>query len=130
MTTDVDRYLDEVQARVDAATDGPEGIGAEWWVRGEIGFPWRLEIGYISDDGEEMCFAGRDVPTVATRIMRQHDVARTDLPRLLAALRAVWEECEAEQHEEDDGDRITIGRQAMADDLRAAIEREIGREEG
>lgn len=67
-------YLDEIQARADAATDGPwEHVGSYGRI---VSGPVQVCRAY-GDDGK----ATPDAPFIAH--------ARTDVPRLVAALRAV-----------------------------------------
>ena len=67
-------YLDEIQARADAATDGPwEHVGSYGRI---VSGPVQVCRAY-GDDGK----ATPDAPFIAH--------ARTDIPRLVAALRAV-----------------------------------------
>lgn len=76
-------YLDEIQARADAATAAaPTGAG---WVA-----VWSEDLDhytiYTDDDAfKDVCVITPDIPQVAHFIAH----ARTDVPRLVAALRAV-----------------------------------------
>ena len=80
MTADPTRILDEIQARADAATEGP----------------WTWAAHTTADGDEWAVFDGGDSAIAANRDGWAPDAAfiaaaRTDLPRLVAALRAVLE---------------------------------------
>ena len=81
MTADPTRILDEIQARADAATEGP----------------WTWAARTTADGDEWAVFDGGDSALAANRDGWAPDAAfiaaaRTDVPRLVAALRAVLEE--------------------------------------
>lgn len=81
MTPDPTRILDEIQARADAATEGP----------------WTWAAHTTADGDEWAVFDGGDSALAANRDGWAPDAAfiaaaRTDVPRLVAALRAVLEE--------------------------------------
>jgi len=98
MTTDVDRYLDEVQARCDAIEPIP----------GEPLLP---------DDHKARCDA----------ITTFEVYAITDIPRLLAALRAVVEECKYAMSGRGAWSSCRgDGHTALGENVIDAIEREIG----
>lgn len=104
MTADPTRILDEIQARADAATEGPWeadcGTISQHWSRPE---PWQT---VVSTDVACMayCYGGS-----AAGVEREADAAfiaaaRTDLPRLVAALRAVLEVHRGAQYLGEPGD--------------------------
>ena len=90
----VDR-LDEIQARADAATDGP------WEARHRVGLDWLSQSPHVDNDGHEpgssvgladavdplwgSLWPSRNANADADFIAH----ARTDVPRLVAALRSV-----------------------------------------
>ena len=79
--SDLTTYLDEVQARVDAATEGPWEAGVE---QGLFGPMFVLRAG----DGRAVSFRRPfDGGVTADAEFIAH--ARSDVPRLLAAVRAV-----------------------------------------
>lgn len=94
MTADPTRILDEIQARADAATEGPwEAATSEATMndRSEyrIGLPSRPQVFRASMRSADAAFIA---------------AARTDLPRLVAALRAVLEVHRGAQYLGEPGD--------------------------
>lgn len=91
--SDVVRYLDGVRARCEAATDGPVDVLREDLESGAI--RWELWIGEPADhDGLTppiLMSTSDDCPATAKNDVELFRHARTDLPRLEAAVRKVWE---------------------------------------
>lgn len=91
MTADIDRLLDAMQARCDAATEGPweASVGeiSQSWERPE---PWKP---IVSTDVSCMgyCYGGSAAGVEEEADAEFIAAARTDLPRLIAAVRAVLE---------------------------------------
>ena len=80
MTADPTRILDEIQARADAATEGPWTWAAHTTADGD---EWA-----VFDGGDSAIAGNRDGWSPDAALIA---AARTDLPRLVAALRAVLE---------------------------------------
>ena len=108
MTTDVSKWLDDVQARVDAAPARPHDSCDECHYRPR---------------------GGHEFPCV--ECIEDHDHwMPADLPRLLAALRAVVEECKYAMSGRDAWSSCRgDGHTALGENVIDAIEREIGRGE-
>lgn len=108
MSAEITAWLDDAQAKLDAATEGP-------WVI----YPSITSISYIEQSQRDgSVIGGRHVADAGPGDVAFIADARTRLPQAIAALRAVLElvaDCEADPR-----------RHALADDLTATIAAALG----
>ena len=119
--------LDEIQARADAATDGP------WEARHRAGLDWLSQSPHVDNDGHEpgssvgladavdplwgSLWPSRNANADAEFIAH----ARADVPALVAALRAVLDACSTYEKTQAIY-RIEMGQREIIRVVRAEIE--------
>jgi len=125
-------WLNEAQARADAATPGPWGvlwderIVTDWEGRADSfgslpsgGYTLGHHVADVGDeDGERSDNEDGDAEPHLDAAFIAH--ARTDLPKALAALRAVLDLCDSAADREEADDPISV------DDVRAAVAGALG----
>jgi hypothetical protein len=126
----ISERLDEIEARANAATDGP------WAARHRAGLDWLSQSPHVDNDGHEpgssvgladavdplwgSLWPSRNATADAEFIAH----ARTDVPALVAALRAVLDVCEKSElgaYPEPTYDEYIPGQLDTAERVREAI---------